>query len=65
MEYPIYIEFLKKIDPTLYISEMAQNYKKLQNTCSIISRSYSFKEIGELCPQGGALGGLKLKNFKC
>jgi len=29
---------------------MVQNYKKLQNTCSIISRSYSFKEVEVVSP---------------
>lgn len=39
-----------------YISQMAQNYEEPRNTCSIISRSYSFKGVGRnLSPQGNGL----------
>jgi len=42
---------------------MVQNYEKMQNTCSIISRSYSFKEVEVVSlPRRDATE--ELKNFK-
>lgn len=32
----------------LYISRMVQNYKKSENTCSIILRGNSFKEVDRI-----------------
>lgn len=41
---------------------MAQNYEKLRNTCSIISKGYSFKRVGGVISPRSTSE--KLKNFK-
>lgn len=48
----------------LYISETAQDYEKPWNTCLIISRRYSFKEVEGFVPRRGSPMRIPTRKFQ-
>ena len=58
------IQGVYKVPYHPYISETVQNFEKSQNTYSIVSRTYSFKGVGDVAPQKDAPEGAHLNNFK-